>query len=45
MEDEWRKTDPNAFVHKSLMPLRLVTLHPEQDDGLFSGGCQSGMCF
>jgi hypothetical protein len=46
VEDEIRKTDPNAFLHKSCVPLRLVVLKPsEEADGLFGGGCQSGMCF
>lgn len=45
-EDEWRKVDPHAFAHKPLIPLRQVTLNPAADgDGLFSGGCQAGMCF
>lgn len=44
--DEYvRSIDPHAFLHKSMMPLRIVTLRPEKDDGLFSGGCQAGMCF
>lgn len=45
MEDDWRKIDPNAFAHKSLIPLRQVVLQPKaESDGLF-GGCQAGMCF
>jgi hypothetical protein len=43
--DDWiRKTDPHAFLHKSMTPLRLVTLKPKEDAGMF-GGCQAGMCF
>lgn len=46
MEDEWRKVDPHAFAHKSCVPLRMVTLAPEEGTGgLFGGGCSSGMCF
>jgi len=45
LDDEIRKTDPHAFLHRSLMPLRMVTLKPEAEGGLFTGGCQAGMCF
>jgi hypothetical protein len=46
LEDEWRKVDPHAYAHKSLIPLRQVTLNPAAEgDGLFGGGCQAGMCF
>lgn len=44
--DEYvRSVDPHAFLHKSLIPLRQVTLKPEETRGLFTGGCQSGMCY
>lgn len=45
MEEEIHKTDPHAFLHKSMIPLRMVTLKPEEDAGLFTGGCSSGTCF
>lgn len=44
LEDEFRKVDPHAYLHKSLMPLRMVTLEPDRDNGLF-GGCTSGTCY
>ena len=40
-----RKTDPHAFLHKQLIPLRQVKLNPKTGGGLFSGGCTSGMCY
>ena len=44
--DEWlRETDPHAYLHKALIPLRLVQLDPKDGDGMFGGGCQAGMCF
>ncbi len=44
--DEYvRSIDPNAFLHKSMIPLRQVTLKPELDDGNLFGGCSAGMCF
>jgi hypothetical protein len=45
LEEEVRRTDPHAFLHRSMMPLRQVTLKPEEGGGLFSGGCSAGMCF
>ncbi len=43
--DEWiRQTDPHAFLHKKMIPLRQVTLKPEEA-GLFTGGCSSGTCY
>lgn len=46
LDDEIRRTDPHAYLHRSLTPLRLVELKPKNDDGgLFGGGCQAGMCF
>lgn len=45
LDDEIRQTDPHAYLHRSLKPLRLVTLEPKAEDGLFGGGCQSGLCY
>lgn len=43
--DEYvRSIDPHAYLHKSLMPLRMVTLKPDTAE-FFGGGCQAGMCF
>lgn len=43
--DEYvRSIDPHAFLHKSLVPLRIVQLDPVKDCGLF-GGCAAGTCF
>lgn len=43
--DEWIRTiDPHAFLHRSLIPLRMVQLKPEAG-GLFTGGCAAGMCY
>lgn len=46
-EDEIRRVDPNAYLHRQMIPLRLVTLEPKTEgSGLFGGGgCQAGMCF
>jgi hypothetical protein len=45
MEEDFRKVDPHAYLHRSLMPLQMVSLRPEVDEpGLF-GGCSAGMCF
>lgn len=41
-----RATDPHAFLHKSLTPLRMATLNPKDNNGgLFGGGCSSGTCY
>lgn len=45
LEDEWRKTDPNAFAHKTMIPLRQVALNPKENGGGMFGGCSSGMCY
>ena len=45
LDETIRLTDPNAFLHRSLTPLRLVKLDPKHDDGGMFGGCQAGMCF
>lgn len=43
--DEYvRSVDPNAFLHKSLIPLRQVKLNVADDNGGLFGGCTSGMC-
>lgn len=44
-EDEIRKTDPHAFLHESMIPLREVVLKPTGKLNLYSGGCSAGMCF
>jgi hypothetical protein len=54
-DDEWRlacetdemmrEVDPHAFLHKSMIPLRMVTLNPKDDNGGLLGGCQSGTCY
>lgn len=43
VEDEVHTKDPHAFMHKSMVPLRMATLDPN-DNGR-TGGCSSGMCF
>jgi hypothetical protein len=44
-EDAIRSIDSHAYLHKSMVPLRVVTLNPaEGGDGLF-GGCSAGMCY
>lgn len=45
--DEYiRSIDPHAYLHKKCIPLRMVTFEPSKEDqGMFSGGCTSGMCF
>lgn len=46
LEDEVRAVDPNAYFHRSLKPLRMVTFKPEAaGPNLFSGGCSAGMCY
>lgn len=45
LDEDIRLTDPHAFLHKQMIPLRMVTLNPKKDDGLFSGGCSAGMCY
>jgi hypothetical protein len=42
--DEWlRETDPHAFLHRQMIPLRQVVLDPKDNE--FFGGCQAGMCY
>lgn len=44
--DEYiRSVDPNAFLHKQMIPLRQVVLNPKDDNGGLFGGCTSGMCY
>lgn len=45
LDEEIRQTDANVFLHRSLMPLRLVTLDAAKDEPGMFGGCKSGMCF
>jgi hypothetical protein len=42
-EDEMRKRDNHAFLHRSGVPLREVDFTEEDD--LFTGKCDSGGCF
>ena len=43
--DEWvRETDPNAYLHRKMIPLRQVVLEPKAEEGFF-GGCQAGTCY
>lgn len=45
LDETIRETDPHAYLHRSLIPLRQVTLKPDDGSpGLFSGGCSAGMC-
>lgn len=40
-----RETDPHAFLHKQLVPLRQVVLNPKDDNGGLFGGCSAGTCY
>lgn len=42
LDDEIRTVDPHAFLHKKMIPLRMVTLDPKDDNGGLFGGCSSG---
>lgn len=42
-DEEVRRVDPHAYLHKQLIPLRMVKLNPEP--GHYSGGCSAGMCY
>lgn len=44
-DEDIRKTDPHAYLHKRLIPLRQVTLDPKEDTGGLFGGCSAGMCY
>lgn len=43
VEDEIRAVDPHAYLHKTLVPLRMVAFDPS--DTKHSGGCSAGMCY
>ena len=45
MEDDFRAIDEHAFLHKQLIPLRLVKLDVTDDNGGLFGGCTSGACY
>lgn len=48
LDEEIRETDPHAFLHKRMIPLRQVDVRSDESQGeLFGsgGGCSSGMCF
>lgn len=46
LTDEYvRSIDPNAFLHKQMIPLRQVTLDAKADNGGLFGGCSSGTCY
>lgn len=45
LDDELRETDPHAFLHKQLIPLRQVVLNPADNNGGLFGGCSSGTCY
>ncbi len=42
--DEWiRETDPNAYLHRQMIPLRQVEF--DHFDRSFFGGCSAGTCY
>lgn len=43
-DDEIRKTDPNAWLHSSAIPLGEITFS-ENNDVMFGKHCQTGLCF
>ena len=45
LEDEIRQTDPHAWFHRSMIPLRDVTLKADADNGGLFGGCTAGTCY
>ncbi len=45
LDEAVRAVDPNVYLHRSLTPLRMVTLKPQDERDLFTGGCAAGMCF
>lgn len=46
LDEEIRQTDPHAYLHRKLIPLRQVQFNNISGQGeLFSGGCSSGMCY
>lgn len=45
-DEQIRETDPHAYLHRKLIPLRMVDQHKTDGQGeLFTGGCSAGMCF
>lgn len=40
-----REVDPHVFLHKQLIPLRLVKLDVADTNGGLFGGCAAGTCF
>ena len=45
LDEHIRTIDPHAYLHKQMIPLRLVTLRPNEKDSLFRGGCSAGTCY
>lgn len=45
LEDEVRTIDKHAWFHKSMIPLRDVTLNADADNGGLFGGCTAGTCY
>lgn len=43
LDEEIRQTDPHAYLHKKMIPLRTVILKKDEPS-LFTGGCSAGMC-
>lgn len=43
LDEEIRKIDPHAWLHKGCIPLAMVDLKPKTN--IDKGGCSSGMCF
>ena len=44
LDEHIRTINPNVYLHKQMIPLRMVKLDPRPEEDFF-GGCQSGMCF
>jgi hypothetical protein len=45
LEREVQEKDPHAWLHKKCIPLDVVDLGEPEAEGLFKGGCSSGMCY
>jgi hypothetical protein len=45
LDDEIRTVDPNVWLHKKCIPLRVVKLESKKEVDLFGGGCTAGMCY
>ncbi len=45
LEDEIRQIDKHAWFHKSMIPLRDVTLNASDNNGGLFGGCSAGTCY